>query len=293
MAAFKHTEDITKGKFYLYRHIRLDKNEPFYIGIGTKCGNKSFDKIYKRAFSEKSRNIHWSSVVKNTPYDVDILFVSDDELFIKKKEEEFIKLYGRSDLNKGPLVNMTDGGELNLNPADEVWEKRKNTIMQNGYYDRMVERMKGFKVTKENNSVKKKIFVYDLSGTFIKEFPSIVECAKGIKVAKSTIWEYLDSNRNIYKYIIKSYFSGLLIDINSFSINENRKMGNQNNLKRKINGSHKVPIRVMDTKAGVAYDFKSIQDAEKAIGLNPDNRCLNRAMKKGKYKQYLIEKICL
>lgn len=27
------------GKYYLYRHIRLDKNEPFYIGIGTK-GNK-------------------------------------------------------------------------------------------------------------------------------------------------------------------------------------------------------------------------------------------------------------
>lgn len=24
------------GKHYLYRHIRLDKNEPFYIGIGTK-----------------------------------------------------------------------------------------------------------------------------------------------------------------------------------------------------------------------------------------------------------------
>ena len=27
---------------YVYRHIRLDKNEPFYIGIGS-------DKTYKRA----------------------------------------------------------------------------------------------------------------------------------------------------------------------------------------------------------------------------------------------------
>lgn len=25
-----------EGKYYLYRHIRLDKNQPFYIGIGTK-----------------------------------------------------------------------------------------------------------------------------------------------------------------------------------------------------------------------------------------------------------------
>ena len=24
---------------YVYRHIRLDKNEPFYIGVGTKTPN--------------------------------------------------------------------------------------------------------------------------------------------------------------------------------------------------------------------------------------------------------------
>jgi hypothetical protein len=30
---------------YLYRHIRLDKNEPFYIGIGS-------DKQYKRAYNK-------------------------------------------------------------------------------------------------------------------------------------------------------------------------------------------------------------------------------------------------
>lgn len=34
------------GKHYLYRHIRLDKNEPFYIGIGTKIVKTS---EYRRA----------------------------------------------------------------------------------------------------------------------------------------------------------------------------------------------------------------------------------------------------
>lgn len=29
------------GKYYIYRHIRLDTNEPFYIGKGTKA-NKNF-----------------------------------------------------------------------------------------------------------------------------------------------------------------------------------------------------------------------------------------------------------
>ena len=48
------------NKYYLYRHIRLDKNEPFYIGIGTKEERyKSFEMIYKRAFSKKKRNIIW------------------------------------------------------------------------------------------------------------------------------------------------------------------------------------------------------------------------------------------
>ena len=51
---------------YVYRHIRLDKNEPFYIGIGT-------DNNYKRAYSKNSRNIFWERVVKKTNYDVEII----------------------------------------------------------------------------------------------------------------------------------------------------------------------------------------------------------------------------
>ena len=52
---------------YVYRHIRLDKNEPFYIGIGT-------DLNYKRAYSKHSRNIYWQRVVNKTKYEVEILF---------------------------------------------------------------------------------------------------------------------------------------------------------------------------------------------------------------------------
>jgi hypothetical protein len=32
---------------YVYRHIRLDKNEPFYIGVGS-------DSNYSRAFTKRS-----------------------------------------------------------------------------------------------------------------------------------------------------------------------------------------------------------------------------------------------
>jgi len=42
-----------------------------------------------------------------------------------KKEIEFIELYGRRDLNKGTLVNLTDGGEDIANPSNEIIEKLK------------------------------------------------------------------------------------------------------------------------------------------------------------------------
>jgi len=90
---------------YVYRHIRLDTDEVFYIGIGSDT-----DGNYVRANSKHQRNKHWYSVSKNG-YDVEILF---DNLLWEdacKKEKEFIKLYGRKDLKEGTLVNKTNGGD--------------------------------------------------------------------------------------------------------------------------------------------------------------------------------------
>ena len=50
---------------YVYRHIRLDKNEPFYIGIGAHL---------KRAYEKTKRNKFWYNVVAKTEYNVEILF---------------------------------------------------------------------------------------------------------------------------------------------------------------------------------------------------------------------------
>lgn len=103
------------NKHYLYRHIRLDKNEPFYIGIGTKQGKKVKHRHiyteYPRAYSKYLRSDFWRKVVAKTEYEVEILLESDDYEFIKQKEVEFIALYGRRDLEKGTLVNLTDGGD--------------------------------------------------------------------------------------------------------------------------------------------------------------------------------------
>lgn len=108
--------------YYLYRHIRLDKNEPFYIGIGTITPQNTYTSIYKRAFSRFNRNIHWNRIVSKTAFSVDILYEDNNMSVIKQKEQEFIKLYGRSDYG-GTLCNLTDGGDGIKNVAQEVRRK--------------------------------------------------------------------------------------------------------------------------------------------------------------------------
>jgi hypothetical protein len=88
---------------YLYRHIRLDKNEPFYVGIATHL---------KRAYDKSSRkNKIWKSIIAKTDYEVQILFDDLTREEALEKEKEFISLYGRIDLKNGTLANHTDGGE--------------------------------------------------------------------------------------------------------------------------------------------------------------------------------------
>jgi hypothetical protein len=116
---------------YVYRHIRLDKNEPFYIGIGS-------DNLYKRANDRHGRNKIWNDIITKTNYEVEILCdnISWEEAL--NKEIEFISIYGRIDKNNGTLSNLTDGGEGVLGIIHS--EKTKKILS---------ERFKGTKHTKE------------------------------------------------------------------------------------------------------------------------------------------------
>lgn len=103
---------------YLYRHIRLDKNEPFYIGIGS-------DEGYGRSKEISNRNRYWRNIVKKTPYDVEIMLDNLTWEEACEKEKEFIKLYGRKDLNTGILCNLTEGGEgvLGMKHSEQTRKK--------------------------------------------------------------------------------------------------------------------------------------------------------------------------
>ena len=78
-------------KHYLYRHIRLDKNIPFYIGVGSHSRRQ----LYKRAFDytlSGRRSAKWYDIFNKSPVTVDIIFESNNRDEIFEKEKEFISL---------------------------------------------------------------------------------------------------------------------------------------------------------------------------------------------------------
>lgn len=209
-------------RYYLYRHIRLDKNEPFYIGIGSKQNRNhpNLKSEYRRAFeTNRKESSVWKNIVSKTQYEVEILFESDNYEFIKEKEKEFIKLYGRINKNSGTLANLTNGGDrfigyipskekienhrrlmLGRKQSEETKVKRVNSRKGYTHSEETKEKIsnshKGKKPSKEHleklykgqilaNS--KPILQYSLDGVFIKEWQSATIAAKEFDLHPTSI----------------------------------------------------------------------------------------------------------
>lgn len=126
-------------KYYIYRHIRPDKNVPFYIGRGENYNDRS---IYRRSKSLKGRNYIWKSIVKKNDdnYLIEILYESNSLSEIMEKEIEFIKLYGKIIDGTGTLCNLTNGGDgsLGLKHTQEARKKMSENRKNNPkYIDRL------------------------------------------------------------------------------------------------------------------------------------------------------------
>lgn len=152
--------------YYIYRHIRLDSNEPFYIGKGkhkTRNGKMYPCDEYYRAYCKNNRNIFWRNIVSKTDYRVEIIFESDVEDIINEKEIEFINLYGRRDLGKGTLCNLTNGGEKEVGRifSKEYREKlskaAKGRIKSPETIEKLKKSLKGRRVSEETrDKIRKK-----------------------------------------------------------------------------------------------------------------------------------------
>ena len=145
---------------YVYRHIRLDKNEPFYIGIGSA-------KNFARAYAKNNRNIHWQRIVAKTDYEVEILFDNLSNEDARTKEIEFIRLYGRDDLKTGSLVNLTDGGDGTLNKvlSPELIEKIRNSNKGKKYSEEHKKRLSEIHKERLKDPEKRKQLSISITGS--------------------------------------------------------------------------------------------------------------------------------
>lgn len=102
------------NRYFVYKHTRLDTNEIFYIGVGTKPLNPqslTFNELHRRAYLKACRNPFWMNITSKTNYKVEIVEEFSSYEKAELKEIELIALYGRRELGRGTLVNMTDGGK--------------------------------------------------------------------------------------------------------------------------------------------------------------------------------------
>lgn len=94
-------------RHYVYIHRKATTGTPFYVGKGKldKRGNPS------RASTQDDRSAPWRRTAAKHGFTNEILIwcISDEEAC--RQEAALIKELGRRDLGRGPLVNLTDGGD--------------------------------------------------------------------------------------------------------------------------------------------------------------------------------------
>lgn len=235
---------------YIYRHIRKDKNEVFYIGIGTDNKGK-----YIRAKS-KNRNRYWKRIVDKTNYEIEILFdnISKEEAI--KKEIEFIQLYGRRDQNNGTLCNLTDGGEGAVNMSEEgksvLRELAKKRVVPE---ERKQLFSKIFKGSGNPNSSKV------INRITLEVFGSIMEAAEKYEISRHTLRNNLNGkncNHSEFFYY-KDYLE------KGIEVLEKERIDRIRFVQEKLKNERKNRIVSEETKRKISDSGKGRKPSEKAI----------------------------
>lgn len=122
------------NKYYVYEWIRLDTNEPFYVGKG--CDDRWKDLT-------RGNNNHFNNIVKSVPCVVNILHDNLDEETAFGLEVWYIREY--RDIIGYELVNILDGGEGHglCGSANGMYGKKHSIETKNKIGKKSKERSQG------------------------------------------------------------------------------------------------------------------------------------------------------
>ena len=129
------------NNYYVYEWIRLDTNEPFYVGMGHNNRWKRLDREY---------NPHFMNIINKIPVAVNILHDNLDRDTANGLEIWYIREY--RDIIGYDLCNINDGGEGNAMPKElhPMWGKHRTEETKNKI-------SKSKKGTKYSEETKKKL----------------------------------------------------------------------------------------------------------------------------------------
>lgn len=180
MSYIKNQELFNQNKkFYIYIHYTLD-NIPFYVGKGTK----------NRCLHKSNRSKWWNNIINKYGYYIEIqeINLNEDECF--QKEIYWIEYFGRKELNKGTLINLTNGGEgvsgrIYTEEEKELkskfWKENLDKLQSIGnrsnYFGKSLtgNSNPNYGNTGIKNTNSKSVVKIDLKGNFICRYDSLIE----------------------------------------------------------------------------------------------------------------------
>lgn len=221
---------------YVYRHIRLDKNEIFYIGIGKNSPNCKSK--YKRAFSKRDRNRIWKAITRKTQFKVEIILENESRDFVEQAETELIKSYGKICDKAGPLANIKDGkweGEKFHYSKSDLKRMKENSYLRGKYG--------------KDHPASESIYVYTLEGKFYQKYDSQTIAENELGLYRSCISESFRNNTFTTYFFSKNFLGDTIPPIQP-----------------KRHKSYK-PI-YLRSKTGQIYSFDSIEDCRKHFNLS-------------------------
>lgn len=107
-------------EFYVYIYYDPSRNkEPIYVGKGKNDRAwKHLKSIKKHPFIQRLNYMKEHNIKP-----IIGIYSGLDEEFAFLLEMELISKFGRKDLNRGPLLNLTDGGDGSINVSQETRKK--------------------------------------------------------------------------------------------------------------------------------------------------------------------------
>ena len=114
-------------RFYAYIYYDPSRgNEPFYVGKGS--GNRAWRHLTRNNIHPFIQRLHL--LKKNNIKPIIGIYSGFDEEMSYLLEEELISKFGRKDLGKGPLLNLTDGGDGAYGSSYKITSEHRNKITE-------------------------------------------------------------------------------------------------------------------------------------------------------------------